>query len=343
MEIARDVEGLDIKALGAPRITVIGCGGAGNNTINRLTTIGIDGAETIAVNTDAQALKAIVADRKILIGHTLTRGLGTGGDPEIGRRAAENARKTLEDTIEGSDLVIVTAGLGGGTGTGVAPVVSDIAKAMGAIVVCMVTKPFHVERRRILAAEAGLQSLYPVADTLIIIDNNRLLEIVPHLPVRRAFSVVDQLFAEIILGMAETITEPSLINLDYADVRTVMRCGGASFVIVGESSIRRPERAVRSALNNPLLDVDVRGATGCLLHITGGERMTLKDASAIASALTSELDPMANVIWGARIRRDFGERVRIMAIITGARSAQTAPPKSHEEEVFRKDAIDCVR
>lgn len=343
MDIRRDVEGLDIKRLGAPRIAVIGCGGAGNNTINRLTTIGIDGAKIIAVNTDAQALKAIRAERKILIGHALTRGLGAGGDTDLGQRAADTARRTLEDTIEGSDLVIVTAGLGGGTGTGVAPVVADIAKAMGAIVICLVTTPFHIERRRIQAAKAGLQSLYPVADTMIVIDNNRLLEIVPHMPVRQAFSVVDQLFAEIIIGMTETITKPSLINLDYADVRTIMHYGGASFVIVGESSIRDPEGAVRSALNNPLLDVDVHGATGCLLHIIGGERMTLKDASAIAGALTSELDPMANVIWGARIRRDFGERVRIMAIITGARSVQSVSLASHGSRGLRKATIDCVR
>jgi cell division protein FtsZ len=205
---------------------------------------------------------------------------------------------------------------------------AEIARSQGGIVIGMVTTPFHVERSRILAAEGGLQALRPHVDTLIVIDNNRLMEIAPHLPLEQAFSVVDQLIAEIIKGITETITLPSLINLDYADVKTIMSCKGISYMVIGEGQIKDPMRVVRSAFCNPLMDVDPRGATGCLLHITGGPEMTLKDASMIASEMTSELDPSANVIWGARIRSDFGSRVRVMAIITGASSPEPFSKKA---------------
>lgn len=329
---------------GVPKILVVGCGGAGNNTVNRLMRIGLNGAETVAINTDSQHLAMIEADKKVLIGRKLTRGMGAGGRPEVGKKAAEMAKQTLEDLLRDADMVFVTAGMGGGTGTGAAPVVSRIAKDFGAIVVCMVTTPFHIERARVLVAEEGLENLKETADTLIVLDNNRLLECVPNLPLEHAFSVVDNIIAEIIKGIAETITQPSLINLDYADVRTVMSRGGASFMLVGEGSLRdSPEKIVRSALSNPLLDVDFRGATACLLHMTGGPDLTLKEAAAIAGALTHELDPRANVIWGARIKREFQGRVRLMAIITGARSAQVLGPSENETDKEVITRIDVIR
>ncbi|OPY46169.1 MAG: Cell division protein FtsZ 1 [Methanosaeta sp. PtaU1.Bin028] len=318
MELLRDVDGGVVEVLGLPKILVVGVGGAGNNTINRLAGLGIDGAQTLAVNTDAQQLKSVAADKKVLIGQSITRGLGAGGEPEMGRLAAEQSRPDLERALDGADLVFLTAGLGGGTGTGAAPVVAEIARQRGSTVVALVTMPFQLERSRFNAASSGLQALSGQTDTMIVMDNNRLLEIAPNLPVAQAFALLDQLAAEIIKGMAETITRPSLINLDYADLRTVMRCGGHSCVVVGEGSLRNPDKVVGSALGNPLLPVDIRGATGCLLHITGGQEMTLRDAACIASTLTAELDPQANVIWGARVERDMGHSVRIMAIIAGA-------------------------
>ena len=335
----------DPESLPGPRILVVGCGGAGCNTINRLVDIEVGGAETIAINTDSRQLAASKADRKILIGKKLTKGLGAGGNPDIGKKAALTARHTIKEQLGGADMVFITAGMGGGTGTGAAPVVAELAKNQGSIVVGLVSTPFHMERSRVLNAEEGLCDLKESTDTLIVMDNNRLLDCVPNLPLQAAFSVLDQLIAEIIKGIAETITLPSLINLDYADVRTIMSCGGASVMLIGEGGTRDgAERIVRSALKNPLLDVDCRGATGCLLHMTGGPDLTLKEAATIAETLTDELDPGANVIWGARIRPDFQGKVRLMAIITGVRSAQVFGPKDGTDKmVSRIEAINNRR
>ena len=316
------------EGFGMPRITIVGCGGAGNNTINRLYNIGIDGADTVAINTDKQHLDHIHADKKILVGKTLTRGLGAGGYPEVGAKAAEQARGTLENVFKDSDLVFVTAGMGGGTGTGVAPVVAEIAKEQGAIVVGMVSSPFRVERARTVKAEEGLEEFRRAADTVIVLDNNRLLDYVPNLPIEQAFSVMDQLIAETVKGITETITQPSLINLDYADIRAIMGCGGVAVMLVGESKNQdKSSDVVRTALNHPLLDVDYRGATGSLVHITGGPDLSLKEAEEIASSLTYELSPDANVIWGARIKDDYDGKVRVMAIMTGVQSAQVLGPQ----------------
>lgn len=308
---------------GLPKILVIGCGGAGNNAVSRLARYGLPGARTLAINTDNQQLQCAWADAKILIGQRLTRGMGAGGDPDLGRRAAELAMPELEGILKDADLVFVLAGLGGGTGTGSAPVVARLARERGAIVVALVTTPFHLEKARVFAAEEGLELLRSHADTSIVMDNNRLLHCAPHLPLEDAFSFVDEIIADIVSGICETITQPSLINLDYADLCTIMRSGGASFMFVGEASMKSsPEKIVRAALKNPLLDVDYRGAGACLLHLTGGPDMTMKEAAAIAGALTQELDPKANVIWGARIRPDLAGKVRLLAIITGVKSAQ---------------------
>jgi len=309
--------------LGQPRIVIVGCGGAGNNTVNRLYHMQVTGAETIAINTDKQHLDMIRADKRVLVGKSLTKGLGAGGFPDIGRRAAEMARPTLETLLCDADLVFITAGMGGGTGTGTAPVIAQIAKDQGAIVVGMVSYPFQVEKARLLRAEEGLEALSNTADSVIVLDNNRLIKFVPNLPLGQAFSVMDQLIAETVKGISETITEPSLINIDYADVRAIMSKGGVAVMLVGESKQQnKAESVVHECLNHPLLDIDYRGATGSLIHITGGNDLTLQDAEEIASSLTYELDPHADVIWGARVNSDFEGRVRVMAIMTGVKSAQ---------------------
>ncbi|VUT24281.1 MAG: Cell division protein FtsZ 1 [Candidatus Methanolliviera sp. GoM_oil] len=310
-----------------PRIVVVGCGGAGNNTINRLCNIGIAGADTIAVNTDGVHLSAITAGKKILIGKTLTKGLGAGGFPEVGERAAELSRDEFEEIFEDADLVFITAGMGGGTGTGAAPIIAEAAKSKGAIVVGMVSTPFRVERSRVSTAEDGVEWLRRKADTVIVLDNNKLLDYVPNLPIEQSFGVMDQLIAETIKGLTETITQPSLINLDYADVKTIMNCGGLAVMLVGEmDGQERSEDAIRRVLSHPLLDVDYSGATGCLLHITGGGDLTLRDAEAMAEAITYEIATGANVIWGARIREDFEGKARILAIMTGVHSEQVLGP-----------------
>jgi cell division protein FtsZ len=327
------------ESFGPPKILVVGCGGGGSNTISRLHKMGLSGAQTIAINTDAQHLSMVDADCKLLIGSRLTKGLGCGGNLDIGTRAAEMAAQNIRRQISGADMVFVTAGMGGGTGTGAAPVVARIARESAALVIGMVTTPFHIERARVLVAEEGLANLRAHIDTLIVLDNNRLLELAPDLPIDDAFSVVDLLMAEIIKGITETITEPSIINLDYADVKTIMKSGGPSFMVVGEGTTGdRPEDIVDSAINNPLLDVDCSEATGCLLHITGGSDLTLIGAAALASCLTKELHPRANVIWGARIKDGFEGRIRLMAIITGVLSEQVLTQQrevdTHMDEVI---------
>ena len=253
--------------------------------------MGVSGAETIAINTDKQHLDMIQADKRVLIGKSLTR-VCAGGYPDVGKRAAEMARPTLEALLESADLVFITAGMGGGTGTGSAPVVAQIAKEQGAIVVGMVSYPFQVEKARLIRAEEGLEALAASADSVIVLDNNRLKNFVPNLPLGQAFSVMDQLIGETVKGISETITEPSLINIDYADVRAIMSKGGVASMLVGESKQQnKAESVVRECLSNPMLDIDYRGATGSLIHITGGTDLTLQDAEEVATSLTYDLTP----------------------------------------------------
>jgi cell division protein FtsZ len=233
------------------------------------------------------------------------------------------ARPTLEALLESADLVFITAGMGGGTGTGSAPVVAQVAKDQGAIVVGMVSYPFQVEKARLIRAEGGMESLASHADSVIVLDNNRLKNFVPNLPLGQAFSVMDQLIGETVKGISETITEPSLINIDYADVRAIMSKGGVAVMLVGESKQQnKAESVVRECLSNPMLDIDYRGATGALIHITGGSDLTLQDAEDIATSLTYELDPHADVIWGARVRNEMEGKVRVLAIMTGVQSGK---------------------
>ena len=315
-----------------PRILIVGCGGSGNNTLNRITHLGVEGAITVAINTDKQHLDHTRALQKLLVGRHITRGLGAGGDPSTGRRCAEAGREMIRRIVTGADLVFIASGLGGGSGTGICPIVAEEAKAAGALVVGIVTTPFHVERRqRMMRALEGLESLRRTADAVLVLDNNRLLHYVPNLPLDEAFSIMDQLVAEIVKGIVETITLPSLINLDFADVRAIMADGGVTMMLYGESD-RGPEEVVHEALNHPLLDVDVSGATGVLIHVTGGQYMTLESASQVVDLMTSKVSDDANVIWGARQDPGFGDTIKVMAIITGVggmqmRDARMEPDK----------------
>ncbi len=311
-----------MEEFGTPKIMVIGCGGAGCNAVNRLANMSIAGAQLVAVNTDKQHL-AIINDEitKILIGKSVTRGLGAGGYPEIGAKAAEVSRAALEEVLQGVDMLFISAGMGGGTGTGSAPIVAQIAKEQGAIVIGMVTYPFALEKARLIKAEAGMDALREVTDTVVVIDNNRLVELVPNLPIQDAFRVADEVIARTVRGITETITQPSLINLDYADVRSVMGGKGLSVIAVGESkSVNKVEEVVEDTLKNALLDVDISGATGVLIHITGGAELTLGEANAIGEKLTEQIDAHAAVIWGARVDPTFDNKIEVIAIFTGVHS-----------------------
>jgi cell division protein FtsZ len=307
--------------VGTANIKVVGCGGGGGNMTNWLYKKGIQGAEIIAMNTDKQHLDLIEADKKLLIGRMLTRGLGCGGFPQKGGEAAKEQMSEIKPLIRDSDMVFICAGMGGGTGTGCAPVVAQVAKEEGAIVIGSVTMPFSIERARIEKAEWGLQQLRDVCDTVIVIDNNRLVQIAGNLPVQQAFAVANELISTMIKGIVEIIAVPSLVNLDYADVKAIMSNGDVSVVGIGESNTeRRVDEAVRRALDNPLLEVSYEGASGALIHITGGQDLTLDEVNKAGEMITEALDSDANVIWGARISNEMKGKLRIMAIITGVQS-----------------------
>ena len=311
-----------IDDFGSPKIMVIGVGGAGCNAVNRIANMGISGAQLTAVNTDKQHL-AIINDEltKILIGKSVTRGLGAGGYPEIGAKAAEVSRSALEEILAEVDMLFLSAGMGGGTGTGAAPIIAEIAKEQGAIVIGMVTYPFALEKARLIKAEEGIDALRQVTDTVVVIDNNRLVELVPNLPIQDAFKVADEVTARTVRGITETITQPSLINLDYADVRSVMTNQGLSVIAVGESkSVDRVNEVVEDTLKNALLDVDIAGATGALIHITGGPELTLGEANAVGEMLTERVDPKATVIWGSRVDPTFENKMEVITIFTGVHS-----------------------
>ncbi|MDO9066816.1 MAG: cell division protein FtsZ, partial [Chloroflexota bacterium] len=268
----------DDLLIGQANIKVIGCGGGGSNMVNWLYKKGIQGAQIAAINTDKQHLDMMDVDKKILIGRSLTKGLGCGGYPEKGREAAKENIHEIREFLQGSDMVFVTAGMGGGTGTGAAPVVAQIARDMGSIVIGTVTMPFDIERARVDKAEFGLSQLRDVSDTVIVIDNNRLVNIAGNLPIQQAFAVANELVSTMIKGIVEIIAVPSLVNLDYADVKAIMANGDVSVIGIGESdSEHRVEEAVKRALSNPLLDVSYEGATGALIHVAGGNDLTLDE------------------------------------------------------------------
>jgi cell division protein FtsZ len=292
---------------GKANIKVIGVGGMGCNAVTWLFNKGINGATIYAANTDALHLSVAKADEKLLIGKELTRGLGCGGMPNRGREAAKEAIADIKKTVSGADMCFTLAGMGGGTGTGV--------------VIGVVTMPFECEKARIDKAEFGLQELREVADTCIVLDNGRLVDIAGQLPIEQAFAVANELVSTMIKGIVETITLPSLINLDYADVSSIMKNGGVAVIGIGESDTGdRVNEAVRQALTHPLLDVDYRGATGALIHVTCGPDLKLEEFDNIGRIVTENLSPEAQVIIGARISKEFAGKVRVITIMTGVKS-----------------------
>jgi cell division protein FtsZ len=321
-EAVKNSQNIDYENMvGQANIKVIGIGGGGSNMVSWLYKKGVKGAEIAACNTDKQHLDMTSSDKKILIGKELTRGLGCGGFPDKGAEAAQESIQEIKDSVKGTDMAFICAGMGGGTGTGAAPVIAQVVKESGAIVIGTVTMPFSIERARIDKAEFGLQQLRQVSDTVIVIDNNRLVNIAGNLPVQQAFAVANELIATMIRGIVETIAVPSLVNLDYADVKAIMTNGGVAAIGVGASdTTSKVEEAVKGALSNPLLDIDYKGATGALIHIEGGPDMTLDEVSKIGELVTETLDADANVIWGARVSEEMKGKLTVMTIITGVKS-----------------------
>lgn len=326
------------------KISVVGVGGAGTNTVSRLHKMGIKSAETIAVNTDQNHLKMIEADRRLLIGGQMTRGLGAGGFPEVGMKCAEQARDKFAEVLKDSELVFVCAGMGGGTGTGAAPVIADVAKQQGAIVVGMVTYPFALERARLDKADWGLDALKASCDTVVIIDNNRLVSYVPNLPMNQAFAVADTLVAKSVKGIADTIMLPSLMNIDFADLRMIMGNAGVAMISVGEAQgNEKVANAVKNTLEHPLLDVDYAGSKGALVLIQGGSQLTLGDAIAVGEGITENFDPNAYVKWGARIIPEMGDKISVMSIVTGVTSPHVVGKSPKTESKETSYGLDSIR
>src|SRR3989344_6067894 len=339
----------DLKA-GKANIKVFGCGGAGWNAVTWLFNKGINGATVYGMNTDALHRCITKADDKILSGKYLTRGLGAGGKAEVGREAAKESLSDIKKATSGADMIFILGGEGGGTGTGAMPVVAQMSKETGAVVIGVVTMPFECEKARIDKAEFGLQELRDNSDTVIVIDNNRLVDIAGQLPIQQAFAVANELISTMIKGIVETITLPSLINLDYADVSTIMKKGEVAVIGIGEAdSSDRVNEAVRQALTHPLLDVDYRGANGALIHITCGPDMKLEEFSQIGKLITDNISADAQVIIGARINKDFEGRVRVITIMTGVNSPYILGKqriRDHERmssHEFNELGIDYVR
>ncbi len=307
-------------------IKVLGVGGGGVNAVNRMIEAGVGGVEFIAVNTDAQALIMSDADLKLDIGRDSTRGLGAGANPEVGREAADEHRAEIEDALTGADMVFITAGEGGGTGTGAAPVVAEVAKSLGALTVGVVTRPFGFEgRRRSVAAEQGIQTLKQAVDTLIIIPNERLLEIADdQTPVIDAFKMADEILTNGVKGITDLITTPGLINVDFADVKTVMSEAGSAVMGIGQSTgDSRAQQAAEKAIASPLLETSMDGARGVLLSIAGPREMTLHEVSTAASIVADHSDGDANIIFGAVVDDSLGDEMRVTVIAAGFEKEQT--------------------
>ncbi|MFH0971549.1 MAG: cell division protein FtsZ [Candidatus Micrarchaeota archaeon] len=321
------------------KITVVGVGGAGTNCVSRLTKMGITSADTIAINTDANHLRLVEANRKLLIGASMTKGLGAGGFPEVGAKAAESARDKLSEVLKDSELVFITAGMGGGTGTGAAPIVAQIAKQQGAITVGMVTFPFALERARLEKADWGLNALQETCDTVVIIDNNKLVQFVPNLPMNQAFAVADTLVAKAVKGIADTVMLPSLMNIDFADLRMIMGNAGTAMISIGEASgTDRVKNVIQSTLEHPLLDVDYAGSKGALILINGGPQLTLGEAVKIGEGITAAFDSKAYVKWGARISPELGDKIIVTAVVTGV----TSPNVLRHEEKKKQAVADAM-
>ena len=304
------------------KIKVLGVGGGGCNAVNRMIEEGIQGVEFVAINTDAQALMLCQAPQRIRIGDKMTKGLGSGGNPEIGEKAAEESSEEITSAVDGADMVFITAGIGGGTGTGACPIIAKLSKDVGALTIAVVTKPFTFEgSQRRQVAEEGLENLQPVVDTMIVIPNDRLLQIVDKkASLREAFRVADDVLRQGIQGISELITVPGLINLDFADVRAIMSSGGAALLSIGRANgENRAQEAARQTITSALLDVTIDGAQGILFNITGGSDLTLHEVNEAAEIIRRTADPQANIIFGAVINPDMQDEIHITVIATGFR------------------------
>ncbi|MBT3404772.1 cell division protein FtsZ [archaeon] len=321
-EIDRELEEL-LKQQTA-KIKVIGIGGGGNNSLSRMKEIGIKGGELIAINTDAQDLLYAQADQKILIGKELTQGLGAGSNPKIGEESAKESESEIKKKIAGADMIFITCGLGGGTGTGAAPEVARIAKKQGALTIGVVTQPFAIEgKKRLENATEGLEKMESMVDTLIVIPNDRLLDLAPELPLHTAFKISDEILTNAVKGVTELVTTSGLVNLDFADIKAVMSNGGVSLIGMGESDTEnRAIDAIQKAIENPLLDVDINNAGGALVNIVGGPDMSLDECKSIIELIGNKLSPDAKLIWGSQISADMEKSIRVMIIITGVKSNQ---------------------
>ena len=326
--VANDIEEQEILKFvkeSEPKIFVVGCGGSGSNTLNRLFELKIEGAKLVAANTDARHLLTVKADKKILLGKQLTKGRGCGSYPECGEKSAEESAEEIKKQLEGANLVFVTCGLGGGTGTGAAPVVAKIAKKdLGALTVGIVTLPFSSEGKiRRENAIKGLEKLRRNVDTLIVIKNDKLLTIAPDLPLNTAFKISDEVLAGSVKGIAELVTKAGLVNVDFADLSTVLKDGGYAVIGIGEATadIDRSERAkiaIETALNSPLLDVDISSAKRALINIIGGEDLTLREVEYIVSQTAKKIDPEAHIIFGARTEQNLKRSViRVLIVLAG--------------------------
>ncbi|MFC7021311.1 MULTISPECIES: cell division protein FtsZ [Haloarcula] len=328
-ELASVVKDLETK------ITVVGCGGAGGNTVTRMMDEGIHGAKLVAANTDAQHLAdEVEADTKILIGRKRTGGRGAGSVPKIGEEAAQENIEDIQQSIDGSDMVFVTAGLGGGTGTGSAPVVAQAAQEAGALTISIVTIPFTAEgERRRANADAGLERLRAVSDTVIVVPNDRLLDYAPSMPLQDAFKICDRVLMRSVKGMTELITKPGLVNVDFADVRTIMENGGVAMIGLGESdSENKAQDSIRSALRSPLLDVEFDGANSALVNVVGGPDMSIEEAEGVVEEIYDRIDPDARIIWGASVNSDFDGKMETMIVVTGVESPQIYGQSEAERE-----------
>lgn len=310
------------------QIKVIGVGGGGSNAVNRMIQEGMQGIEFVVMNTDAQALDTSLATNRLQIGSKLTRGLGAGGDPEVGRKAAEESREQIKEILDDADMVFITAGIGGGTGTGASPIVADVAKKSGALTIGVVTRPFTFEgRQRDRTAAEGIERLKNAVDTLIVIQNDRLLKIVDkRASLTDAFSLADDVLRQGIQGISELITVPGLINLDFADVRAIMSEGGAALMAVGVASgEERARKAAQLAITNELLDVTINGASGILFNVTGGSDMSLFEVNQAAEIIRETADPNANLIFGAVVDESMGDTMRVTVIATGFGQVRMSP------------------
>jgi cell division protein FtsZ len=325
-------------------IEVMGCGGSGCNTINRMEEEGIEGATLTALNTDAQHLLIVNAHKKILLGKRCTKGLGAGGMPQTGEKAAKESEGDIEKAVEDADMVFITCGLGGGTGTGSAPVVADAARNAGALSISIVTLPFGVEGVvRAKNAESGLERLRNVSDTVIVIPNDKLLEAVPRLPLQAAFKVADEVLMRAVKGITELITKPGLVNLDFADVRTIMQDGGVAMIGLGEAEgENKAIESVKRALRSPLLDLDISDATSALVNVIGGPDMTISEAEGVVEEIYKSISSNSRIIWGAQIDPDLKSKIKTMIVITGVKSPQIFGRERISKDFQKKYGIDFV-